>query len=275
VTIAISLRVNDGVVMATDSASTIVARQPDGQTVGVLNVYNNADKLFNLYKGLPIGTITWGAGSIGTSSISTLMKDLRKNLGNEIDKTNYTIEQIARTLAQFMDKNYAQAFKDWPDKPPIGFMVAGYSSGADYAEEWRIDILNGTLIGPNKERGENQVGMTWNGEPEAISRLYMGISGNAIPALENMGFETEKAIELATGLRQRLTAPLVIPPMPIQDAIDLVHFLVETTMNFSKFSPGATTVGGPVDIAAITKHEGFRWVRRKHYYDNKLNPLKE
>lgn len=35
--------------------------------------------------------------------------------------------------------------------------------------------------------------------------------------------------------------------------------------------PGANTVGGPIELAAITKHEGFKWVTRKHYFDEQLN----
>ena len=31
------------------------------------------------------------------------------------------------------------------------------------------------------------------------------------------------------------------------------------------------SVGGAVEIAAITKHEGFRWVQRKEVYPPNLN----
>jgi len=65
---------------------------------------------------------------------------------------------------------------------------------------------------------------------------------------------------------------MVVPAMPIQDAIDLAKFLMELTIQCSKFSPGAPVVGGPIDIAVITKHEHFKWVQRKYYYDNKYNP---
>ncbi len=61
-------------------------------------------------------------------------------------------------------------------------------------------------------------------------------------------------------------------PMPIQDAIDLATFLVDVTIKFSRFAPGPPTVGGPIEVAAITKHEGFKWVRRKFYYQAKYNP---
>jgi len=32
------------------------------------------------------------------------------------------------------------------------------------------------------------------------------------------------------------------------------------------------TVGGPVDVALISKGEGFIWIKRKHYFDTELNP---
>ena len=31
------------------------------------------------------------------------------------------------------------------------------------------------------------------------------------------------------------------------------------------------TVGGPVDVAVISKGDGFIWIRRKHYFDPALN----
>jgi len=37
------------------------------------------------------------------------------------------------------------------------------------------------------------------------------------------------------------------------------------------FSKDAETVGGPTDVAVITKGDGFVWIKRKHYFDIKLN----
>jgi len=77
--------------------------------------------------------------------------------------------------------------------------------------------------------------------------------------------------QLVGSLRTALQAPIVFSPMPIQDAIDLAEFLVHVAEAFSRFTPGAPTVGGPIEIAAITKHEHFKWIKRKHYYDVRLN----
>ncbi|CAN5397067.1 hypothetical protein BH11ARM2_BH11ARM2_10810 [soil metagenome] len=41
---------------------------------------------------------------------------------------------------------------------------------------------------------------------------------------------------------------------------------------YYRFRPGDNTVGGPIEVAAITKHEGFKWIRRKLYYEREMNP---
>ncbi len=51
VTIALVIKVNDGVVLAADSATTMGSvGGPDG-SLQVMNIYNNANKVFNLHKG--------------------------------------------------------------------------------------------------------------------------------------------------------------------------------------------------------------------------------
>jgi hypothetical protein len=46
---------------------------------------------------------------------------------------------------------------------------------------------------------------------------------------------------------------------------------VETSAKFARHGIRAETIGGPTELAAITKHEGFKWVSRKHYYHADLN----
>lgn len=92
-----------------------------------------------------------------------------------------------------------------------------------------------------------------------------GTQGNAPVTADDL------AKQLTPILQASLQAPLVFAPMPIQDAVDLARFLVHAAIMYSRFLPGAQMVGGPVEIAAITKHEGFKWISRKHYYEGELN----
>lgn len=282
-TIAVSLKVNDGLVLAADGASTIIGQDAEGHTV-VGNVYNSANKVFNLKKGLPVGAITWGAGSIGKESISTLVKDLRERFSDEtseewlIKENSYTVEDVARKVRRFMfEEKYVPAFREWEgEKPFLGFIVAGYSPGKGMAEEYAIHMSGDDCEGPALLRPEDESGLTWNGEPEAISRLVLGY-GTALPEVlkQRLGVPAEQINPALEILQQTLAIPLVQPAMPFQDAIDLAEFLVDSTIKFSRFTPGAPTVGGPVEVAGISKHEGFKWIHRKHYFSRELNPKEE
>ena len=48
--------------------------------------------------------------------------------------------------------------------------------------------------------------------------------------------------------------------MPTQDAVEIAMFLAETQKLFARFSAGSNVVGGELDVAAVTKHEGFKWI---------------
>lgn len=273
-TIAVTVKVHDGVVLASDSASTLYMRDPGGDQA-VFNVYNHADKIFNLRKGLPIGALTWGAGSIGHSSISTLAKDLRAKLtggdeGWRIDPDRYTLTGVAEKARRFLYDERRETVE--ADQVVMGFRIAGYSSEAASPEVIEFQLTGGgcSEVKPNHE--QQDTGITWSGSTEAITRLLQG-HGTALPrVLEELGVPEEQIGPAFAKIREGLQVVLAPPPMPIQDAIGLARFLVRTAIEFSHFMPGAPTVGGPIEIAAITKHEGFKWVARKHYYEADLNP---
>jgi len=53
---------------------------------------------------------------------------------------------------------------------------------------------------------------------------------------------------------------------------EVAYSLVELTSRKRRYSSDMETVGGPIDVAILTRNEGFIWVRRKHYFDTELNP---
>jgi hypothetical protein len=286
VTIALSVKINDGVVLATDSASTVMGSVPGG--LGVLNVYDNANKAFNLYKGLPIGAVTWGAGGIGNASISSLVKDFRQRLKEDPEEPNsyrlntaeYTVEEVATRLRRFIfEENYVGAFANLPaaQRPPLGFIVAGYgriqNANGPHAEEFGVVIDQGNCGPPNRLRQGHESGIFWAGMGESLNRLILGF-GTALPQVlqQNLGVPVNQIPTAMQVIQQALGAQLAISAMPLKDAIDLAEFLADVAIKFSKFSPGANVVGGPIEIAAISKHVGFKWVRRKFYFDRNLTP---
>jgi hypothetical protein len=72
--------------------------------------------------------------------------------------------------------------------------------------------------------------------------------------------------------RSRTQLSDMVRSMPKQELAALSESLVHITSLKRKFSAGAESVGGPIDVAMITRAEGFVWVKRKHYFDPGLNP---
>ena len=59
--------------------------------------------------------------------------------------------------------------------------------------------------------------------------------------------------------------------LPKQDLAYMAESLVNLTAFKRKVSDDSETVGGPIDVAVISKADGFIWVKRKHYFEQQLN----
>ena len=206
-TIAVSLKVHEGIVLATDSASTLMAQIPGGQPQ-VVKVFYNANKIINLLKGQPIGAMAWGLGAIGNASVASLLKDLRLELTSGENKLTvpYTIEEVAERVKSFVfDDRYEAAFGNGPNRPDLGILVAGYSSNEMLGEEYQIVMTNGVCSEPQLLRTAGQAGVTWNGQIEALTRLMIGFAPS-LPQLliSNTPLSEEQVAALVPILAEQL-----------------------------------------------------------------------
>lgn len=297
-TIALVARVFDGIVFAADSASTIMFNVDNCSHLHPQNVFNNGEKITNLHRLLPLGMITWGLGTVDTHSINWHGKELRRRFEGQdsrfadwdVDITNYQLLEIAERIREY--------FLEFPGfaKPtlsPFGLLIAGYSSDNGIPEAYSIEsvhslqpqLVASTTPDPTTPDPTTLVGLTipverlkrdevilFFGQPEALERLTLGYSSSIGIPLKMMGVKPEDLDGILSIIRKQTLNTLVTPTMPIQDVIDLAHFLVDTTIKYVRFSAGPNTVGGSIDLAAITRHEGFKWVNRKHYFPSELNP---
>ena len=120
--------------------------------------------------------------------------------------------------------------------------------------------------------GQSDFEILYDGQPEAINRIVNGYSQHLPRALLEIGLKEENLDSVLTHIETHTLAELISPAMPVQDAIALADFLVDTTKRYVRFLPMADTVGGDTDICVVTKHEGFKWIKRKHYFETRLNP---
>lgn len=271
-TICVAVKVHDCLVLAADSATSLVGLDAD-ENPAVVNVYAHGNKVFNLLRNAPVAAMTCGMGNIGRTSISSLAKELRRRLSNGgIDRENYTVAQIA---AEARDLLYTETYCGL-DEPPNGdhsleFFIGGYGSDGDQAELWKVAIQNGHCPEPEQQMPGADAFVVWAGQPEALNRLILGFSGRLPEALLAGGLEEDRLPGVVELIREYTATSLVESPMPIGDAIALAEFLVDVTKKYVHFYHGADTVGGDTDVATVTRYEGFKWISRKHFYPRELN----
>jgi hypothetical protein len=287
--------VNDGLALASDSATLAVQemQQLAQGDVGP-NVYNNANKIFNLRKGLPIAAMTAGLGNIGTASISTLAKDLRLRFtghapnqpdGRELKLDSpYDMNDVVQQFKTFFyDEQYQPFMASVPnaaalprEQTTLEFIVGGYDKPpGDFPKVYKLTFRPNGCDGPNTVNPNNEIGVTWMGMGEGIYRLLMGVSGFNTQALMNRSVPQPIAEAWTNAIIEEVKIPIVSAGMPIGDALELAEFLAQVTVGYVRFQPGFEVVGGQIELAAITRHEGFKWVRRKHYFDAKLIPVSD
>jgi len=277
VSILVAVQVHEGMVLAADSAIT----NAFGTGQSDANVYFGGNKLVNVYKGLPIAVAFCGAASLGPAPMAVVLKDFRERIRCERSadfeqlKRRLSVgDMAARLRAYVYEERYKAIESQLPaagDRPVMVLWVAGISAAESATELWQITVDSQgqcpptTCVGP-----AGNCGVYWSGDKEAISRLMNGIGDAAQAALLGLipgpiGTQVQQALITAS------QANLWAPAMPIQDAIELADYLVDSTIRFARFRKGYQTVGGAIDIAAITRHEGFRWVQRKLYFPPELN----
>ncbi len=165
-TIAVAIKVSDGIVLAADSATTIPLSETSRQ------IYNNGNKIVNLHKDLPIGVMTWRAGNIGAASMSSIFKDFRDTWTGQgvTPMLEWTVESIATDLAEYMYDSRATS----EGVAHGGTAVAGWSREANSSCLYVLDNESETVSCVIPESEPAQV-MSW-GQPDTISRLLNGFS---------------------------------------------------------------------------------------------------
>lgn len=273
-TVCVCVKVNECMVFAADSASTVEARGlTDANGDPIQQVYRHGNKLFQLHRKYPIMAMTAGLGNFGQASIAMLAKQFRHSIGADGTSplgSDYTMAQVVEQAHQFFLMEEFSKIED-PKGSVFEFWIGGYSSGEMFPELWKLSVFDGEIQDPVQLANGADVGIYCGGQPDPIRRLVNGFGWKLEGVLNKHGITAESHPELYKQVAPELYLPLVSSVMPIQDAIDLTEFLADMTKKVFRFRAVPEYVSGDIDVASVTKYENFRWIKRKHYYPLSLN----
>ena len=128
--------------------TALLWRADSATSFAIGQIYEHANKVVNLVKGLPIGVMTCGAGGIGnrfdrnaTQRFETAVGWARMTLiriGN-FDLKNYTMEAVNLRVHEF----FSEKVKEADLKSFFMLRVCGYSAGRPLPEVWQVAFLDG------------------------------------------------------------------------------------------------------------------------------------
>ena len=102
-----------------------------------------------------------------------------------------------------------------------------------------------------------------SGKKEIVKRQLNGVTGKII----------EHMADIAS---RNYMLPIIqsVSTLPIEELALLAESMINITSLRRKVALDRNigTVGGPIDVAIITKGDGLIWLKRKHYFDPKYNP---
>lgn len=86
-------------------------------------------------------------------------------------------------------------------------------------------------------------------------------------------FQEEYRFEMQNLSRKLFHGPIleVVGNLPKDEMANMAETLVSLTSFKRRISFDAETVSNPIDVAVISKGDGFIWIKRKHYFKPELN----
>lgn len=226
-TLIVSLRIPDGIVLAGDSLSTL-------PTQAVPTKLSYRQKIFPFCGKFGVGT--FGADLLAETSVYFSLRlfeerlkqqppkgatEIARKVGTEFH--NLLVEQLRREDVSVDALPAEEVF--------LGFQVVGY----DESEPRTVEVLVGKEV---RFHVLDKLGCTVSGNREIVQVIW---------DLSESSSESSHFFPPVTSL---------------QDAIDYAEFLIRTTIDYQRFSPNFPNVGGDIDIALVTPFDGFRWIRQ-------------
>lgn len=257
-TLIVSLRIPDGIVISGDSLATMMGRlQGQAQVKFVCPHCKKEHEVEVEYPptSFPATTLAFaqkvspflgifGVGTFGTGmlmgkSIYFSLRQLEQKHFQSVDegkKFNVTLaaEIIGRHFHDLLTAHIKTEGRRLDDIPPesnlLGFQVVGYDE--DIAKTIVVHIGREVIYEEHKDPG-----CTVTGQPSVANAIFSLYSDGSQKPLFDV--------------------------FSLQDAIGYAEFLIRTTASHQQYSSSMPNVGGEIDIALVTPFDNFRWIKQK------------
>lgn len=253
----------EGIVVAADSRVTLTAKLPQRKLL-LPATFDNATKLLKIKGQDYVGAVTYGLGAIGERAPRTahsFLPEFEAKLSEEASG-QLDVPDFATKLSDFFMDQWKSSMPNHKGKENIVFLIGGFDKNATYGRVFEVAIP----FRPEPKEwhaGPGAFGPVWGGQRQFTDRLIQGFDPGLMNiAKKTLGLSDDQSANLAKALK---TLGIRIPYqfLPLQDCVSLSIFLIRTTMTIQTWQVGVRGVGGFIDVATITRTDGFIPIQRK------------
>ncbi|AIO82963.1 Uncharacterised protein [Burkholderia pseudomallei] len=281
-----------------DENGLVTARFPlDGLQPVVTNAFGGVTKMFSIsHGGVEAAAVTSGLATLAGSTIHSHAEDFLSR-GDAAETVAGVAEAFLHHMRQLYERDMEAYSLPLGYQPELEFLVGGYDATSAFPSTFRIKVKDNTctLI-----YGDGKSGLSWAGQADGVERLLFGIDSQlrsrimlAVNDTIDRFYEESKAktaqivaklidtagldrlpdeIDTEFVARPAITLPddefrldIDFANSPMQDAIDLVSYLVNLQSGRAKFVRGVATVGGRTHIGVITRNNRLKMLNEPDF----------
>lgn len=144
-------------------------------------------------------------------------------------------------------------------------MVERFLYGIDEANRRKITQFCKTTIPTIRDSIIEKLDFKDEDEKNGLLKMVEAAEEAFVNGLNDTAFE-----EIRSQSRSEIEDMVEFMPKP--ELAKMAEALVNLTSIKRRVSRGMETVGGAIDVALISRSDGFVWIKRKHYFPAELNP---
>lgn len=247
----------EGLVLAADSRITLQALPASGQS-GVSVNYDTATKLLSFSEPhISVGAVTYGQALIGIRTAHSYIPEFEASLPPE----RLSVSEFSKRFSDFYSNQFQSETPNYSG-PDMTFVIGGFDELEPYGRVFEFSI-------PSKpapvehQAGAGEFGITWGGQREIVDRLLQGYDYRVLEVMKAVLKPTPPQEKALVQKLEPLRMLLPLQALPLQDCVDLAIFFIRTTISAQNLIVALRGVGGPIEVATVTRREGLRFIQQK------------
>lgn len=272
---------------------TVKFKYPQLQEI-VTDAWGGVTKMFQLCSGdCKIAAVTSGLATLNGRPIASVAEEFEELQSRKRSTKATSVKDLADEFLAFVRKEYMQHYRGSTLPPEFregpSFILGGYGKGDSFGSIYRISVKNNAVV---RSFAAGEYGISWGAQSDAVERVIRGydrelrriVEGEVADAFSKYAASVDTTVlRIVNDILKKLNATMpagvntTLPSvssiklpwedakttisygnLPLQDAVDLVSYLIMMQMGKARFARGVGTVGGFTHIGVITRREGFK-----------------